>query len=192
MEVMQAVMERRSVRRFKPNPVPAESLNLVLEAGRWAPSWANTQCCRLILVESAETKKSLADALIQSRPGRPNPATEAVKHAPVVIVALAERKLAGFYRDEKGVPVPSTDKGDWWFMFDVALVMQNMSLVAHSLGLGTIHVGLLDAGRVARILSVPDGFAVVEVMPIGFPDQIPMAPARKERTKFVSRERFGE
>jgi nitroreductase len=59
MDVIEAVMSRRSIRKYKSTPVPEEDLNAVLEAGRWAPSWANTQCWEIIVV----TKKNKGAAL---------------------------------------------------------------------------------------------------------------------------------
>ncbi|MCK5653606.1 MAG: nitroreductase family protein, partial [Dehalococcoidia bacterium] len=130
MNVIDAIRSRRSIRKYKTDPVSAEILEAVLDAARWAPSWANTQCCRLVVVEKPETKTRIAEAM---RPT--NPALDAVRNAPVLIVACAELGRSGF---KKGEPV--TDKGDW-FMFDVALAMQNLVLAAHSLGLGTVYVG---------------------------------------------------
>jgi nitroreductase len=43
-------MSRRSIRKYKSTPIPEEDLNAVLEAGRWAPSWANSQCWEVIVV----------------------------------------------------------------------------------------------------------------------------------------------
>jgi len=190
MDVMQAIKGRRSIRKYRAEPVPEEALQTVLEAARWAPSWANTQCWRLIVVRDKETKSKLADTLKGVRPGRNNPATEAVRNAPVVIAACAERGLSGFYKDESGQSIPATDKGDWWLMFDVALAMQNMSLAAHALGLGTVHNGLLDAVEAARILGVPENVIVVELLPLGWPDEEPAARPRKEINEFVFFEKY--
>ncbi|MEE8373764.1 MAG: nitroreductase family protein, partial [Dehalococcoidia bacterium] len=49
MDVFQAIRERRSVRKYKPDPVSDEAVTAVLEAARWAPSWSNTQCWRFIV-----------------------------------------------------------------------------------------------------------------------------------------------
>jgi len=190
MDVMQAIKGRRSIRKYRADPVPEEALQTVLEAARWAPSWANTQCCRLIVVRDKETKSKLAETLKGVRPGRSNPATEAVRNAPVVIAACAERGISGFYKDESGQSIPATDKGDWWLMFDVALAMQNMSLAAHALGLGTVHNGLLDAAEAARILDVPENIIVVELLPLGWPDEEPAARPRKEINEFVFFEKY--
>jgi len=190
MDVMQAIKGRRSIRKYRAEPVPEEALQTVLEAARWAPSWANTQCWRLIVVRDKETKSKLAETLKGVRPGRGNPATEAVRNAPVVIAACAERGISGFYKDESGQSLPATDKGDWWLMFDMALAMQNMSLAAYALGLGTIHTGSLDAVEVARILDVPENVIVVELMPLGWPDEEPAARPRKEINEFVFFEKY--
>ena len=190
MDVMQAITERRSIRKYRAQPVTEEDLQTVLEAARWAPSWANTQCLRLVVVRDEQTKSKLAETLRSIRPGKSNAATEAVRNAPIVIVACAERGLSGCYKDEDGQRVPATDKGESWFMFDVALAMQNITLAAHALGLGTVHVGLFDAGEVARILGVPGSIAVVEVMPLGWPEGEQAAPPRKDVSEFVFYERY--
>ncbi|MCJ7654149.1 MAG: nitroreductase family protein [Dehalococcoidia bacterium] len=190
MDVMQAIKGRRSIRKYRNEPVPEEALQTVLEAARWAPSWANTQCWRLIVVRDKETKLKLADILKGIRPGKSNPATEAVRNAPVVIAACAERGLSGLYKDESGQSLPATDKGDWWLMFDVALAVQNMSLAAYVLGLGTVHTGLLDAVEAARILDVPENVIVVELLPLGWPDEEPAARPRKEINEFVFFEKY--
>ncbi len=192
MDVMEAIKGRRSIRKYRPDPIPEDALQAVLEAGRWAPSWANTQCWRFIIVRDAATKAKLAETLRSTRAGRPNPATEAVRTAPVVIAACAEKGLSGFYRDESGQSLPATDKGDYWYMFDVALAMQNMCLAAHSLGLGTVHTGLLDAREAARMLGLPQNTVLVELMPLGYPDEAPAPRPRKELSEFVFYERYPE
>ena len=183
MEVMEAIKGRRSIRRYKTTPVDDKTIELVLEAARYAPSWANTQCWRLIVVRDSGIKADLADALIKVEWGDKlidNPSIEAVKNAPVVIVACAEIGKSGYELGE-----PATDKGDYWYMFDVALAMQNLTLAAHSLGLGTVHLGAFDAKRVASILQVPDGFCVVEMTPLGYPDKEPKVRPRKELSEIV-------
>jgi len=180
LEVLDAIKSRRSIRRYKTTPVDDKTVELVLEAARWAPSWANTQCWRFVVVRDTSIKDELGTVL---SPG--NPATEAVRNAPVVIVACAELGKAGCYRGE-----PTTDKGDW-FMFDVALAMQNLVLAAHSLGLGTVFVGAFDAKKAATILGVPEGFCVVAITPLGYPDHQPGAVPRKELSDIIFYDKYG-
>src|SRR4030042_4613442 len=152
MEVLEAIKTRRSIRKYKTDPVGDKTLVTVLEAARWAPSWANTQCWRFVVVRDSATKSKLSDTLNET-----NSARDAIRNAPLVIVACAELGKAGL---KEGQIV--TDKGDW-FMFDVALAMQNLVLAAHSLGLGTVFVGLVDASKAAEILQLPAGGVFVEM-----------------------------
>ena len=126
-------------------------------------------------------KAELAEAMVP-----PTSAVAAIREAPVVIVACAELGKSGY---KKGSPI--TNKGDW-FMFDVALAMQNLALAAHSLGLGTVHVGTFDAKQVEDILGIPEGVTVVEMTPLGYPGEDPKAPARKELPELVFHERYGQ
>ncbi len=190
MDVRQAVRERRSIRKYRTEPVTGEALHTILEAARWAPSWANSQCWRLIVVQDQETKSELAETLRSRKPGGKNAATKAVGEAPVVIVACAERGLSGCYASEDNRNIPLTDKGEWWFMFDLGLAMQNVTLAAHALGLGTVHIGLFDTGEVARILGIPDNIAVVELMPLGWPDEQPPVRPRRELSEFVFYDKY--
>ncbi len=180
MEVLEAIKNRRSIRQYKTTPVDDKTIELVLEAARWAPSWANTQCWRFILVRDSKIKTEVANTLSET-----NRAREAIMKAPVLIVACAELGKSGYRQGE-----PTTDKGDW-YMFDVALAMQNLVLAAHSLGLGTVHVGLFDAKKAASILGVPPGFCVVEMTPLGYPDQEPAPRPRKELSEIVFHDRYG-
>ncbi len=178
---MQAIRERRSVRRYRPDPVKPEDLQAVLEAARLAPSWANTQCWRFVVVRDPETKARLAGAL---NPG--NPATAAITGAPVVIAACAATGQSGYKRGQV-----QTDKGDW-FMFDVGIAMQNLALAAYSLGLGTVHVGLLDAAKAAEALGLPPGVVFVEMTPLGYPDEPPRVIPRKDISEIVFYEKYGQ
>lgn len=180
MEVLGVIRSRRSVRRYKSTPLDAKTLELVLEAARWAPSWANTQCWRFIVVEDGELKKELANTLNPT-----NPAIDALKGAPLVIVACAELGKSGYYHGE-----PMTDKGDWC-MFDVALSMQNLVLAAHSLGLGTVYVGRFDAKKVASLIGLPAGFGVIAMTPLGYPDEESKTVTRKEPSEIIFYDKYG-
>jgi nitroreductase len=181
MEILDAIKTRRSIRHYKPESVDEDKINAVLEAARWAPSWANTQCWKFIVVKDETRKSRLVETLTPT-----NPARYAIKQAPVVIIACAELGKSGF---KKGVS--STNKGDW-YMFDVALAMQNLVLAAHSLGLGTVHVGAFNPQEVAQILKVPQGVAVVEMTPLGYPERKEEATPRKELSELVYYEAYGQ
>jgi nitroreductase len=188
METLDAINKRRSIRRFKPDPVEDEKVEKVMEAARQAPSWANTQCWRFIVVRDVDTIHHLADTGFGVGGPHPNKATEAMRTAPVAIVACAELGKAGCSYKEPREPV--TDKGDW-FMFDTALAMQNMVLAATALGLGTVYVGAFDSVAAEKVLGVPEGYKVVSMTPLGYPDEDPKPRPRKELAEIVFKDRFG-
>lgn len=186
MDVMQAIQGRRSIRKFKPDAVSDETLNTVLEAARQAPSWANTQCWRFIVITEPDVKDKLARCFLSRDPTHENRGAVAVRTAPVTIVACAEKKKSGFSL----AGTPQTAKGDW-NMYDVGLAMQNLVLEAYALGLGTVHIGLFDHKKVEEVLGVPEDMEVISFTPLGYPDETPDQRPRKALTELVSYNRYG-
>ena len=180
MEVFEAIKNRRSIRRYKTDPVDDKSVELVLDAARLAPSWANTQCWRFIVVRDPAKKEALASTMLAN-----NVATDSIRNAPVVIVACAELGKSGYYDGEL-----VTDKGDW-YMFDVAIAMQNLVLAAWSLGLATVYVGLFDAPKATQVMAVPEGYRLVAMTPLGYPAKEYGPRPRKELSEIVFHEKFG-
>jgi nitroreductase len=181
MDTIETIKTRHSFRKYKPTPVSENDLNEVLEAARWAPSWANTQCWRFVVVKDTEIKARLVETLSPN-----NGARVGMTEAPLVIVGCAVLGRAGLKKGEV-----MTDKGDW-FMFDVALAMQNLVLAAHARGLGTVYVGLFDAKEAARILELPEGVVVVAMTPLGYPEGEAKITVRLEMPEIVFYEKYGK
>lgn len=181
MDIIEAIKTRRSIRAYKSTPVSKDDLDTVLEAGCQAPSWANTQCWRFVVVKNKETKAKLADTLPAT-----NGARAGMEQAPLAIVACAVLGKSGYKKGEV-----MSDKGDW-FMFDTALAMQNMVLAAHSLGLGTVYIGLFDAKAAAEILKLPDGVVVVAMTPLGYPEGEGRVTTRLDMSGIIFSEQYGE
>jgi nitroreductase len=180
MEIFEAINGRRSVRKFTDEDVPENDLNRILEAGQMAPSWVNFQIWEIVVVRDQATRNRLAEAVADSNPGK-----NALVMAPIVLAACGRKRKSGFYKG-----MESTALGDW-LMFDVALFLGNVTLAAHALGYGTLHLGLIDHNKAATILSIPDGFQIVELMPIGRPASPPSkAPRRRDLSEFIHHERF--
>ena len=180
MDLMDAIKGRRSIRKYKPDPVSEETLQEVMEAVRWAPSWANTQCWEVIVVKDPRVKSDLAACLSKG-----NPASSSMTDAPIVLVLCGIRGISGYYKGE-----PKTEKGDW-LTFDTGLAMQNLCLVAHALGLGTVIVGNFNHRKVAEILGVPQNGEVVVLTPLGYPATEGSTPKRKDVSEFVFSDRYG-
>jgi nitroreductase len=194
MELFEAIKTRRSIRRYKADPVDDKKIEAILEAGRWAPSWANTQCWRFIVVRDAKIRAKVAESLMKIKlPDKEidNPGAKAINAAPVLIVVCASTGKSGCKPGSGGGEEFVTDKGDW-FMFDTALAVQNMVLAAHALGLGTVIMGLFDAKKAEKALGVPEGHRVVVFFPVGVPDQEAKVPLRKELSEIVFKDSWGK
>ncbi|MBW2105582.1 MAG: nitroreductase family protein [Deltaproteobacteria bacterium] len=178
-DFMEIIKGRRGIRRYQDLEIPKKDLNQVLEAIRWSPSWANTQCWEVIVIKDSATKQKLQETL---SPG--NPATKAVGEAPVVIALCGKLQSSGYYKGQA-----STKFGDW-FMFDLGIATQSLCLAAHHLNLGTVIVGLFDHDKAKDILKVPEGYEAVALVPLGYPAQEVNAPPRKEIGEFIHYDRF--
>jgi len=178
-EFMEIIKGRRSIRRYQDQEIPEEDLNQVLEAIRWSPSWANTQCWEVIVIKDSAIKHKLQDILSSG-----NPSTKAVGEAPVVITLCGKLESAGYKKGQ-----PTTKFGDW-FMFDLGIATQSLCLAAHNLNLSTVIVGLFDHNKAKDILKLPEGYEAVAFVPIGYPAQEASAPPRKEIGEFVHYDTF--
>jgi len=179
VELMEAIKGRRSIRKYKPDPVSDGVLQKVLEAVRWSPSWANTQCWEFIVVRDGEMKAELAGTLPKT-----NSALSSMTEAPLVIVLCGKKGVSGFKKGEA-----ATVKGDW-LMFDTGIAMQSLCLAAYGLGLGTVVVGLFDHKKAEEILGVPESVEVVAMTPLGYPAAEGSVRKRKEFSEFVFYEKY--
>jgi nitroreductase len=173
-DFMEIIRGRRSIRRFQAKDIPDEDLNTILEAVRWAPSWANTQCWEVVVVKDPSIKQRLQETLSAA-----NPAKKAVVEAPVVMVLCGRRGVSGCYRGK-----PKTKLGDW-FMHDVGLATQNLCLAAHALNLGTVIIGSFSHDRAKEILGIPDGYDAVALIPLGYPAGEAKQSHRRQIGEFV-------
>ena len=174
MDAIEAIRTRRSVRKFSDRPVEPEKLQTVLEAARMAPSWANMQCCRFVVVQESEVKARISELsyvaeYFASSGYKTNPAQRALAEAPVVIVACADLRITSRYGD-RGTHL--------YCIQDTAASVQNLLLAAYELGLGTCWVGAFKEEKVKEILDLPDNLRPVVIVPVGYPARTPTAPDR--------------
>jgi nitroreductase len=179
-ELLQAIQNRRSIRQFIQEEIPQDKVEKILEAGRWAQSWANTQCWEVIVVQDTGVKQRLQETLPKSNPG-----AQAITQAPLVLSLGAELKKSGYFKGQA-----PTKFGDW-FMFDMGIINQNICLAAHALGLGSVVIGLFDQDKAKQIVGLPDGYELVTLTPIGYPAQEAKSSSRKTLQEFTHHNMFG-
>ncbi|MGB5216711.1 MAG: nitroreductase family protein [Smithella sp.] len=175
MELQEAILKRRSVRKFTDYIVTDEELKQIFEAVRWSPSWANTQTWEFIVVRDKELIEKVTGTYSEK-----NPATKGSLVASALIVACAKTGISGCYDGKEVTAVKN------WGMFDLGIAVQTLCLKAHELGLGTVVVGLMNHEACEKILAIPEGHKVIAVLPIGRPATEPKAgPARKSLSEIV-------
>ncbi|MFA4880994.1 MAG: nitroreductase family protein [Candidatus Doudnabacteria bacterium] len=168
MDVAQAIRERRSIRRYRSDPVPEEKLNKILEAARLAPSAHNAQDWKFIVAREREIRRQLSVAAGQNF----------LAEAPIIIAAVALNP-----ESLMSCEVPA-------YAVDLAIAVEHMALQATAEGLGTCWIGAFDQKEVKAILKVPEKYKIVALLPIGVPDETPMAKPRKNITEVVCWEKF--
>jgi len=186
MELLEGINTRRSIRKFNENLVEEEKLQSILDAVRMSPSWANTQCWRLIVVrDSAVLEKiselSYVESFFSPKGYKSNPAKKALAQATVVIVFCADPGASG------------SIWGQDYYLVDVGIAAQNLMLAAHSQGLGSVFVGVFQEDKLKNILNIPENIRIVGVFPIGYPaEEKKSFPARKPLNEICFFEKWGE
>ncbi len=175
LTVMEAIQKRRSIRKFKPDPVPDELIDQILEAARLAPSGTNRQPWRFQIIREGELKKRFIEEAVMGNPH--------VAQAPVVIVCGSE--LLTFVKGHKLAPPDSeyfgADSEQWEdlqkFLPDAqmytAIAIDHMTLAATGLGLGTCWVQRIRFGRAAMALGWPRHIVVLTLLLVGYADEEP-------------------
>jgi len=162
MDVLQAIKERKSFRRFKEDPVSWDLVQHILEAARMAPSWHNKQGW-YFLVLTGEGRNLLIDTMHEA-----NPARNALMQAPINIILCGDPAQSGSY------------DGKEYYMVDVACAMENLMLAAIEKGLGTCCVaGMLNEELIKKSYNIPENIRVVAVTPLGYPSYQPKPRPRK-------------
>jgi len=173
MDVLEAIKGRRSIRAFKNQDVPAETVEDLIDAARWAPSAGNIQPWEFIIVRKPRIKRRLVEAALGQM---------FIEEAPVVIIVCAneERSSQGYGARGKTL----------YCIQDTAAATQNIHLTAYSLGLGTCWVGAFKEEKAREILKMPQGIRPVAIIPVGYPAEVPTAPSRKPISQIVHYETF--
>ena len=171
MEVHDAIKARGSVRSYDSAEVPRTVLDKILESARLAPSAMNYQPWHFIIVTDIEKRIKMSKARYAGF----------LKEAPVVIVGCGDTKRA-----------PK------WHVVDVTIALQNMVLTATAEGLGTCWIGSFNEKLIRDMLKIPERWAIVALLAIGYPRRkldlaalIARSKSRKDVSSIVSYNEFG-
>ena len=179
--MIESIKHRRSIRKFTSEPIDPEKLEIVLEAGRLAPSGNNKQPWAFIVVQSDQKRQAVMEACHRQT---------WMMTAPEFIVAVVDMAARidtepGLYLDENS-PQWELKRA----IRDTAIAVENMLLEADAQGLGTCWVGFFVQAEIRPVLGIPDDKFVLAVIPIGFPAEQPAARPRKPLGEIVRYEKW--
>ena len=156
MDFTNVLQTRRSVKSFKNQEVPEDKLNNILNSVRFAPSWENHQCWRIVVIKDENTRMKLAECVSDT-----NTAHEGLRQAPIQIVICAEPHRS------------AEEDGKAYYLVDSAIAMDHLILSASNEGLGSCWVGDFDEEKVRTLLKIPREYKIVALTPIGYPEKTP-------------------
>lgn len=185
METLRTIMEHRSIRRYKPDPIPEGILNEILEAGVRASNTGNMQVYSIVVSQSREVKEQLAPCHFNQ---------PMVLQAPVVLTFCADIHRFGQWCQQRDAR-PGYDNLLWFCnaAIDAVLASQNVSLAAEAHGMGICYLGttLYTPARIAQVLQLPQGVMPVTTVVMGYPDEQPELTDRLPLLGVVHNERYG-
>lgn len=149
---MKEIYSRRSIRKFKDQPVEDELIKQMLRAGMYAPSAGNEKPWHFIVVKDREKLNKITTLHIH---------TQMLKEAPLAIIACADTSIAKY-------------NGAFWIQ-DMAASIQNILLQGQALGLGTCWCGVYPieglVQGVSELFNLPEHIKPVNIIAVGHPDE---------------------
>ncbi len=181
MDLITAIKERRSCRAYLPDPIDEATIEQVLDAAVWAPSPANLQPWEFVVITGREVKERIFTTSGELKQAWFEKSgwkwvnkynIDFLKDVPAMVCVIADPK-------KSGLDVFSP-QGAEAYQHACAAAIQNMMLMAHSLGLGTLWFTLFDRDVVKEILGVDAGKEPVALICMGKPAQDPVQTPRKD------------
>ncbi len=169
MNAIECLKTRRSIRKYKPDPISHSQIESLVSTASFSPSWKNTQITRYIAIEDSDILNSIINDFT------PSFNSNVIKQVPLLMAVTFKKGRCGFERDGSY----TTKKGDRWQMFDVGIACQSFCLAAHNAGLGTLIMGIWDEEGITKLLNIPEDQELAALIAVGYPDIEPEAPKRK-------------
>lgn len=163
MNTIEAILTRRSIRKYKKDPITQAEIDQLMRAAMRAPSTINNRDWAFVIVDDPKLLNELADGL--------DGHAEMLREAPLAIVVCGDLNLA------------LASAKEFWIV-DTCLAAENILLAAHAMGLGSVYLGVFPRetkmGNVSKILNLPEHLVPLTVLPIGRPDE--KKPSREEES----------
>ena len=163
---MNFLKSRRSIRKFKPDPVPRELLLKAIDTARFAPSARNSQPWRFIVIEDKELIRKLVSI---------HPWAKPLEEAPLAVAVVC-----------------NIDESPTSYMLDCANATVYFLLAIHALGLGGVWIQTLrNIDEIRDVLGLPSSVVPIAIIPVGYPDETPSPRPRKPISEIIYVNKYG-
>lgn len=173
MDISECIKNRRSIRKYLNTEIPKDKIGMIIEAGLMAPSSGNIQNWNFTVIKDPEKREKLADACLQQH---------WMTQAPVHIIVCGVEDIAKQFYGLRGEKL--------YTIQNCSACIQNMLLMAHSLGLGSCWIGAFDEGMIKNIAGIPDNARPQAIITIGIADEKPEPPKREALYNFYYLENY--
>ncbi|MBU2638298.1 MAG: nitroreductase family protein [Candidatus Woesearchaeota archaeon] len=173
MELKEAVINRRSIRKYQQKDVPLQAIAEILETARFAPSAGNAQNWRLVIVTDKKKKSEISEFCHSQHWMTDAPA--------FIVMCNASKKLTTLYKES----------GKMFSTQNCAIIASYIQLLAVENGLGTCWVGAFEHEKVHRLLNIDDDVSVEAIITIGYPDEEKHSHVRNEFVNFCYFDKWG-
>ncbi len=207
-ELLDLVKNRRSIRAFTDDPVSDDTVGKIIEAGRWAPSGANSQPWEFIVIRDQATKDQMAvwareyqEITHQAELTRPEelrwasaarPVSDPVfKTSPVLVLVVGDPRVS------RSFPLLTyVERDEMNLISALASALLYMTLAATSLGLGSHWASLVASAypstMIRDLLGIPDGYRIYDMLGLGYPAMEPKPRLVRDRQAMTHLERFDQ
>lgn len=173
MDVFEVIKGRRSIRSYKKQDIPEDTVRKLVEAAIMAPSAGNVQPYKFVIVNSEKGRQQLSRAAFNQR---------ILLEAPVAIVVCADEKEASKKYGDRGKKL--------YCIQDTAAAIQNLLLAAYSLGLGTCWIGAFNEDDARKVVNAPKEMRPLAIIAIGYPNEMPHPTSRRSFEEVANQEKF--
>ncbi len=179
MNIIKAIKNRRSIRKYKDTPIEKEKLISCLEAARISPSACNSQPWHFVVLDNPEIKNKFADTVFTGLYAN----MTFVKTAPIIVAVVSDKgnfktKLGNFLKDTS------------FYLIDIGIAIEHFILQAQELGLGTCWIGWFNDKKARKFLKLPKGKKVDMLIAVGYSDERVFARPRKKLEEMSSFNKF--
>jgi nitroreductase len=169
MKVYEAILKRRSIRRFKEKSVPYDALEKCIDSARLAPSGRNQQLCEYIVINDAKVLPGIFEHIGGSAKLPPDKGGPRPEQAPKAYTIVLINKSQESSPERRKIT-----------LIDVGLAAENIMLAALEQGLGCCPILMFNEADLKLLLDIPEGYDIALVIAMGYPDESPVADVAKD------------